>query len=405
MRFEAFTGGFYSFPSLNAASQMTMNYYPDLVEGALPKAGNPGGGEKARMVLTPTPGLSLYGTLPYSPCRGLWPGEERLFAVGGSHLYEVTGPTAFTDHGSIGTDATNSPVQIIPNGNQLFVVSAGQAYIDNGALLAGMKIDAGTQGLTGPTGGIFRAADVGRSVQITGGTGFSVQTQVITSVNGTGQAFGAASWGTAGSTGGAGAMTGVAKCEFSSKLYDLVIDAVTGYLTGDTGPIFDASDIGKMLQITGGDGFAVQTQAIVSVVAGQAIGAVSWGTSGSTGGTGVEWLGTYVTAVQGAFLDGSFFAVKPSSKIVYYSDVNDGTSWDPLHFFTKEAYPDNVAAILADHEQLYLFGDLESTEVWAGVGSGTNPFARNPSYFMHYGCQAPWSVSRLENGLAWIGGT
>jgi hypothetical protein len=335
VRFDGFTsGGFYSFPSLNAASQLCMNYSPELVEGAMPKAQNPSGGEKARMVLTPTPGLNLYGTLPKTPCRGVWPGQERLFAVGHDHLYEVTGPTSFTDHGSVGT--AGLPVSMIPNGNQLFVVSAGYAYCDSGS--------------------------------------------------------------------------GVVQCQFSTQLYDLTIDATTHGLTGDAGGIFDSTDVGSNIQITGGTGFTVQTLTITSVVNGQAFSTGgSWGTDGSYWGTGIEWLYSggnpeYVTALQGAFLDGTFFAPQPDSKIVYYSAVNDGTSWDPLSFFSKEAYPDNVAGIIADHEQLYLLGSLESAEVWGDTGNTLNPFQRNPSYFMHYGIGATWSVSRLSTGIAWIGG-
>jgi hypothetical protein len=329
MRFDAFTQGFYSFPSLNAASQLCVNYYPDLVEGAMPKGSNPGGTEKARMVLTPTPGTTLYGTAPLSPCRGLWAGDNRLFAAEGSRLYEVLGPASFTDHGSIGNDS--NPVQMIPNGNQLFVVSAGNAYVDTGS--------------------------------------------------------------------------GVQQCQFSQQLYDLVIDLATGRLTGDTGGIFDSTDVGKTVEITGGTGFTIQNNVITAVDSnGMATGTTSWGTAGSTEGTGIEWLGEYVEAIQGAFLDGTFFAVQPTSKTVYYSAINDGTSWDPLNFFSKEAYPDDVAAIIADHEQLYLQGNLESTEVWADTGSGTNPFQRNPSYIMHYGTGAPWSLVRLSTGVAWIGG-
>lgn len=333
MRFDAFTDGFYSFPSLNAASQMAMNYYPDLIEGSLPNAGVPQGGDKARQVLTPTPGLALYGTLPTSPGRGLWPGENRLFAVGGTHLYEVLGPTTFTDHGVIGNDG--NPVQIIPNGNQLFVVSAGNAYYDAGS--------------------------------------------------------------------------GVVQCQFSTQLFDLVIDAATGKLTGDTGGIFDSSDVGKQVQITGGTGFNIGTFTISAVDSnGMASTGGGWGTAGSTGGTGIEWLGEWVAAIMGAFLDGTFFAVQPNSKVVYYSGVNDASSWDPLNYFSKEAYPDAAAAIIADHEQLFLMGALESTEVWADTGGvsngGVNPFQRNTSYFMHYGCGAPYSACRLSNGVAWIGG-
>jgi len=62
--------------------------------------------------------------------------------------------------------------------------------------------------------------------------------------------------------------------------------------------------------------------------------------------------------------------------------------------------------MVADHEQLYVFGGLQASEVFQDQGA-TNPlvpFAPNPGAIMHYGCVAPWSVCRLDEGLAWIGG-
>ena len=411
MRFDAFTSGFYSFPSLDAASQAAMNYYPDLVEWAAPSSANPGGAEKARKVLSPTPGLSLYGTLPTGPIRGLWAGENRLFAAAGSFLYEVLGPSSFTSHGLIGNDG--NPVQIISNGDQLFVVSAGLAYCDNGAgaqvcqfssQLYDLQIDAATGGLTGDTGGIFNSTDVGMTVQITNaglppsgsGAAFTIQSQVITSVNSQGEAFGAASWGVAGSMEG----TGVEWLGAPLALTGLSITAGGG-LSGYT---FTSADVGCLMQITGGAGFTVASQTITSVVGGVAFGNSDWGSNGSTGGAGTLWQGQTLAAANGAFLDSSCFAAQPGSKLVYYSAINDATSWDPLNFFSKEAYPDAVAALMADHEQLYIHGALESTEVWASTSSGTNPFQRNPSYFMHYGNGAPYATCRLSAGVAWIGG-
>jgi hypothetical protein len=113
-----------------------------------------------------------------------------------------------------------------------------------------------------------------------------------------------------------------------------------------------------------------------------------------------------VTAGQGAFLDSYFFASAPNGKQIYFSAPGDGTQWNPLDYFSKETYPDNIAAMVADHEQLYVFGGLQASEVFQDQGA-TNPlvpFAPNPGAIMHYGCVAPWSACRLDEGLAWIGG-
>jgi hypothetical protein len=334
VRFDAFTaGGSNTLASIGAASERTVNWYPEQITG---------NAEKGPMALTRTPGLSLWATALQSPIRGLWPGENRLFVAAGTNLYEALATSTGTfwqwkDHGNIGNDG--KPVQMFANGGQLFVVSAGNAYVDTGS--------------------------------------------------------------------------GVEQCQFSVQLTDLVIDASTGKLTAGTGGPFVASDVGKTVVISSGTGFTGGSNVITavdttpgSVTFGAATGTTSWGTAGSSGGMGIEWLGTYVTASQGAFLDTYFFAAAPNSKTIYFSAPGDGTMWNPLDKFDKETYPDNVAAMVADHEQLYVFGDLQASEVFQDQGA-TNPlvpWAPNPGAIMHYGCVAPWSVCRLGEGLAWIGG-
>ena len=156
---------------------------------------------------------------------------------------------------------------------------------------------------------------------------------------------------------------------------------------------------------------------------GDSIGIVSAGQfyiDGGLGPTAVDFSGggPPVRANSGAFLD-SYFLVAygftqdtnppfdwgKGSKLVYCSNLNDGGTWDILDVATKEAYPDNVACIFADHEDLWVFGDLQSTEIWRGNGAPEGlPFQRDPSAVIHYGCGAPYSVCRADNGVAWIAG-
>lgn len=122
MDFKGFIGGSYTSRTKNLAADECMNLYPELAESGTGK--NVG-------ALISTPGLDLWGTLPTTPVRGLWAGDDRLFAAGGAKLYEVSSSGVPTELGSIANDG--GPVQIFPNGNQLFIVSAGEAYCDNGA--------------------------------------------------------------------------------------------------------------------------------------------------------------------------------------------------------------------------------------------------------------------------------
>ena len=120
---KGFIGGAYSGRTKNLAADESINLYPERDESGTGKSGG---------ALLSTPGLDLWCTLPTSPVRGLWAGDNRLFAAAGNKIYEVdSGGTATPATGTIANDG--GQVQIYPNGNQLFIISAGIAYCDNGA--------------------------------------------------------------------------------------------------------------------------------------------------------------------------------------------------------------------------------------------------------------------------------
>lgn len=120
--FPGFVGGSYTARTKNLAADESMNLYYEAAES---------GTGKSPAALIGTPGLSLWGTLPTTPVRGLWAGEDRLFAAGGGKLYELASNGTPTELGDIADDG--GPVQIFPNGNQLLIISGGQAYVDNGS--------------------------------------------------------------------------------------------------------------------------------------------------------------------------------------------------------------------------------------------------------------------------------
>ena len=93
-------------------SQRLINLYPELVES--------GAGAGGKFSYSHTPGFATFATLPQGPVRALWGGNERLFAIGGDHVYEIAANgTTITDIGAIGT--ATGPGQIVSNGTQLLV--------------------------------------------------------------------------------------------------------------------------------------------------------------------------------------------------------------------------------------------------------------------------------------------
>lgn len=110
-----------------------------------------------------------------------------------------------------------------------------------------------------------------------------------------------------------------------------------------------------------------------------------------------------VSAWRGAFLDGYFIVADEwGSRNFHISGLYDATAWDALDFGVKEAHEDNIYSILADHEELWLFGDGASTEVWQNTGNPDFPFQRNPGAVMHFGIAAPFTPARVGTGVAWL---
>jgi hypothetical protein len=428
-RFDAFLGPFNTSISPNIQSELTMNWIPERNAVPVNEMGTGVTDKNIRCSLIRTPGLATFCNLtPHVPVRCLFPGEKRLFAVSGDHFFELFADGHYVDRsvpgftgasgsgpagGAIGNDGR--PAQCFANGNQVLIISAGAAYLDNGNGPVPIQFsdpltdllvdptDATGRTLTKPIPGFFDATDVGRTVFLTEGAGFNVGlSQPILSVNVDGGAVGASAWGAP----GAGLGVGV---EYLSVSY-VDLQLIQPFMIKSVSRPFGPSSIGATLTITSGAGFTPGVYTITGLVfdlsgnpTGNALITPDAGVAGASGGVAAAAVSP-VTASQGAFLDGYFFLVpNPPTKTVYFSAINDGTSWNPLDFFTKANYPDNVAALFSDHQELYTLGSLESTQVMRDVGSADNPFAPDPGAAMHVGCQAPFSVVRLGNGVAWIG--
>jgi len=135
VKFEGFVGPSYAMSSLAADAQRAINLYPEIVES---------GSGKAKLVYRTTPGLTVWATLPQTPVRGLWSGGGRFLAVGGSKLYTVSSDGLIvTEKGDVGDDATHTPVTMDSNtAGEIFIVSAGNAYIYDGSTVASVPVPA-----------------------------------------------------------------------------------------------------------------------------------------------------------------------------------------------------------------------------------------------------------------------
>jgi hypothetical protein len=136
MKFAGFIGPTYQSASLSADAQRTLNLIPELCES---------GSGKNKFTFIGRPGLASFGSAGAGPIRCMWAGDNRLFVISGSTLYEVDSGGGATSLGSVG--GSTSACEIHTNGNQLMIISDGAAYIANGVEIVSAPVPADPFGI------------------------------------------------------------------------------------------------------------------------------------------------------------------------------------------------------------------------------------------------------------------
>lgn len=102
-------------------------------------------------------------------------------------------------------------------------------------------------------------------------------------------------------------------------------------------------------------------------------------------------------------IDNYFLVNKPNTKEYYWSNINDGLTWDPLNQATKEGYPEVIVAIKELNNQLWVFGS-SNTEIHYDTGDiETQVWKRIEGGILEVGCVAPNSVTRVETSIFFLG--
>ncbi len=114
--------------------------------------------------------------------------------------------------------------------------------------------------------------------------------------------------------------------------------------------------------------------------------------------TDPDFPANVVTAV---FIDGYFLVLPYGGRAVYYSALEDGTSWDALDKFEKNQTSDSIVTMIVASKELWLFGS-KTTEVYYNTGDALNPFAPIPGVLIESGIAATWSVEKVGGLLCWI---
>ncbi len=398
-------------PALAAAAQSSVNLYRENYDGF-----GAGSGKSAK-ILTATPGYSLLVDTNSLRIRGFWSGGGRCFVASGSHLLEIDKTGAIiSDHDLVFDDG--KPVEIFGNGNQLAAiyrnkvgsppVETGFFIINNGSGWGPANFQqAGVVNVTGMhvdwvSGQKFNGNFVGLS--------FYINNQSVTVSTYTSDVSLDLTTNIAGGSG-----TGYLLFDgtFNSILTDLspsfvglpILIGGTQYTVESVGPL---DQTGPNAGLTSWLRVANPTNQVFTPS-----GLVAWSVT-QTNMPYSAAAGDAVTAITGAYLDGSFYVQRPAGgspdlgRQVNFSGLNpggvgDGTIWNELDFFTKEGSPDYIKAIFADREQLYVFG-TETTEVWQ-VDRNTGRPTRLDGAVFREGLAATYSVVTMSEHLYYLGGS
>ena len=112
--------------------------------------------------------------------------------------------------------------------------------------------------------------------------------------------------------------------------------------------------------------------------------------------SGAGWYGADFVC----YIDGFLIFNKPASQQFYITGALN-LAVDALDFASAEATPDKLVSLLADHRELWLFGE-RSIEVFGNAGN-TFPFERINGATMELGCAAKYSPCKLDNSITWLG--
>lgn len=102
------------------------------------------------------------------------------------------------------------------------------------------------------------------------------------------------------------------------------------------------------------------------------------------------------------FIDGYFICNRPGTGQFFASDLNDGTTWDPLDIATAESSPDSIACLASSKGELWIIGQ-ESTEIWYDAANASGmPFSPREGLTIKVGCGASQSVCNINDTLIWL---
>lgn len=299
------------------------------------------------IALYPTPGLRQFAYLTGSSVRGLYEYNGRCFAVS-DRFYEIFADGSFTGYDTIPNDGL--PVTMAANNvNQLMICGGGQLWLFPLVQIKTASL-VSVQFFPSHPIGVSRGPSYSRSsFQATlSSNPFAVGDTVYFS-----------------SVAGVPGLNG--------------LSLIINYINGNT------------IQGAAGTSLGVAPAALTSTT-GQV----------STAATGQITTGLAGTPYMVDFMDGYFVLLLKDSTMFQTSNLEDGSTWDPSFIYQTNEYAGNAVTMISNFREFWVFGSKKALPYYDS-GDLLTPMQPVPGAFVEHGCNAPWSVARLDNSIFWLG--
>lgn len=194
---------------------------------------------------------------------------------------------------------------------------------------------------------------------------------------------------------------------------------LTQFSSAGTGPIRGMHVMNDQLYaVSGSEFYSISSMGVAAQISGPAItgtGVVSMADNGmqiciANSGNGYIYQSGALSQITSpafspantvTFFDTYFVFDRLGTQQFFISAQNDGTTFSGLDFASKTAAADNMVAVLADHEQLILFGE-KTTEFWYDAGALDFPFARYTGSILQRGLVAPLATVQEDNSVFFL---
>jgi hypothetical protein len=103
-----------------------------------------------------------------------------------------------------------------------------------------------------------------------------------------------------------------------------------------------------------------------------------------------------------AFINGYCVASQRFGDRFAWSALDDALTWNALDFAQAESRPDQLRAMVQDHQELWLFGE-RSTEIWFNSGGSPSIFERAAGGIIERGIAWPATARKDDNAVFWVG--